>query len=87
MIERLEAILAGALQASDTDKRFYTHEIRELARYRNLGIADGAEAGREAWNNTHTATLEDFLLADVQSLFYTPEADATLQQQLEDLMK
>jgi hypothetical protein len=87
MIERLDAISEGTLLATDTDKRFYTHEMRELVRYRNLGIADGAEAGREVWNNAHTATLEDFRLADAPSLFYTPEADVALQNQLEELMK
>jgi hypothetical protein len=28
MIARLEKILQGELQPTDTDKRFYTHEIR-----------------------------------------------------------
>lgn len=32
MIDRLEKILKGELQPTDTDKRFYTHEIRELER-------------------------------------------------------
>ncbi|HDF2340598.1 TPA: S-type pyocin domain-containing protein [Morganella morganii] len=41
MLERLEYILTGTFPATDTDKRFYTHEIRELERYRNLGIKDG----------------------------------------------
>ncbi len=34
MIDRLEKILKGELQSTDTYKRFYTHEIRELERYR-----------------------------------------------------
>ena len=41
MIERLEKIIKGEMKPTDTDKRFYTHEIRELERYRNLGIKDG----------------------------------------------
>jgi hypothetical protein len=40
MLDRLEKILHGSIEATDTDKRFYTHEIRELERYRRLGIAD-----------------------------------------------
>ena len=55
MIDRLEKILKGELQATDTDKRFYTHEVRELERYRNLGIKDGLtpENYDEVWNNTY----------------------------------
>jgi len=41
MIDRLEKILNGELKATDTDKRFYTHEKRELARYSNLGTKVG----------------------------------------------
>ncbi|MEX9771615.1 colicin-like bacteriocin tRNase domain-containing protein [Morganella morganii] len=76
MLERLEYILTGAFPATDTDKRFYTHEIRELERYRNLGIKDGVrpENGGEVWNNTHTATLEDYQLSSDKALLYTAEA-------------
>ncbi|WP_413507197.1 S-type pyocin domain-containing protein [Serratia proteamaculans] len=41
MVDRLEKILRGDLAATDTDKRFYTHEVRELERYRVLGVPDG----------------------------------------------
>jgi hypothetical protein len=76
MIDRLEKILKGELEATDTDKRFYTHEIRELERYRNLGIKDGAipENKTEVWNNTHTATLEDYMINEKIQPLYTPEA-------------
>ncbi|MEY1089081.1 colicin-like bacteriocin tRNase domain-containing protein [Morganella morganii] len=76
MLERLEYILTGTFPATDTDKRFYTHEIRELERYRNLGIKDGVrpENGGEVWNNTHTATLEDYQLSSDKALLYTAEA-------------
>lgn len=77
MIERLEKILKGELQATDTDKRFYTHEVRELERYRNLGIKDGLipENYDEVWNNTHTATLEDYKINEKEQPLYTPEAN------------
>lgn len=77
MIDRLEKILKGELQATDTDKRFYTHEIRELERYRNLGIKDGIipENYDEVWNNTHTATLEDYKINEKTQPLYTPEAE------------
>lgn len=74
MIERLEKILSGQIPVTDVDKRFYTHEIRELKRYRALGVADGVEGN--VWNNAHAATLEDYKLRDADDLFYTPEAIA-----------
>ena len=72
MIERLGKILKGEIAITDVDKRFYTHELRELERYRSLGVADGIEGN--VWNNAHTATLEDFKLKDSSDLFYTPDA-------------
>lgn len=76
MLERLEYILTGTFPATDTDKRFYTHEIRELERYRNLGIKDGVrpENGGEVWNNTHTATLEDYQINEKHQQLYTYDA-------------
>lgn len=44
MINRLEKIKDGEIKPTDWDKRFYTHEIREYRRYKNLGIEDGVEA-------------------------------------------
>lgn len=76
MIDRLEKILQGTLQITDIDKRFFTHEIRELERFRALGIADKilpTDRG-EAWNNTHAATLEDYQLGSDAELLYTAEA-------------
>ncbi len=63
MIGRLEKILAGELMMTDINKRYYTHEISELERYRAIGVDDGPvpdEIKDEVWNNAHTATLEDF---------------------------
>ncbi len=59
MIDRLQKILRGDIPVTDTDKRFYTHEIRELERYRALGFADSVE-DESIWNDAHTATLEDY---------------------------
>ncbi|MGD8204086.1 S-type pyocin domain-containing protein [Pantoea sp. FN0305] len=83
MIERLEKILKGELQATDIDKRFYTHEIRELERYRNLGIKDEAIPSNQAevWNNTHTATLEDYKINERHEPLYTPEAVKASEEQ------
>jgi len=76
VIERLEKILAGEISVSDTDLRFYTHEVRELERFREVGIKDGVKPddGGETWNNTHAATLEDYRLSSDPDLLYTPEA-------------
>jgi len=83
MIDRLEKILKGELQPTDTDKRFYTHEIRELERYRNLGIKDGMipENQGEVWNNTHTATLEDYKINERNEPLYTPDAIKAAEEQ------
>ena len=84
MINRLEKILRGDLLITDVDKRFYTHELRELERFRALGIPDGflSDDGKD-WNNTHTATLEDYKLADAVDLFYTPDAIEADYKQLQ----
>lgn len=75
MIDRLEKILSGEISLTDVDKRFYTHEIRELERYRTLGVADGVKPeDGTIWNSAHAATLEDYKLKDGSDLFYTPEA-------------
>jgi hypothetical protein len=83
MIDRLESILKGTLTVTDTDKRFYTHEIRELERYRNLGIKDGTVPSNQAevWNNTHTATLEDYKINERTESLYTPEAIKASEEQ------
>ena len=67
MVERLHKIADGEIEATDYDRKFFTHEQRELERYRNLGIPDDAESSWSVWNDTHTATLEDFKLTDYDS--------------------
>jgi hypothetical protein len=83
MIDRLHRILRGELEMTDTDKRFYTHEIREFERFKALGYGDTEmpDAGSSVWNNVHTATLEDFKLKDDPSLLYMPEALAAAAEQ------
>jgi hypothetical protein len=76
MVDRLGKILRGELITTAIDKRFYTHELRELERFRALGVADGVNPNDEGatWNNTHAATLEDYKLKGEFELLYTPEA-------------
>lgn len=78
MIKRLQAINASQLAATDWDKRYYTHELREYERYRKLGVPDGEDPSYEVWNDAHTATLEDYQLSDFdaeqKSLIYHPDA-------------
>ena len=80
MIDRLEKILSGQLQVTDTDKRFYTHEMRELERYRALGVPDGVE-DKSVWNDAHTATLEDYKINEKNDSLYTPEAIKAYEEQ------
>ncbi|MGX4728491.1 S-type pyocin domain-containing protein [Pseudomonas corrugata] len=76
MIKRLENILSGDIDVTDTDLRYYTHEIRELERFRNLGLRDDFVPTDDSsyWNNAHTATLEDYKIQDRASLLYTTDA-------------
>ena len=80
----------GELVVTDTDKRFYTREIREFERFRNLGIADSQPitdrlADHAIWNNTHIATLEDYQIYEKAQPLYTPEAEeAYVAQQMEE---
>ncbi|CAK9890488.1 MULTISPECIES: S-type pyocin domain-containing protein [Pseudomonas] len=87
MIARLEKILRGELQVTDTDKRFYTHEIRELERYRALGVKDGRE-DHSVWNDAHTATLEDYGINERTDSLYTQQAkEAGEQQEYKEAMR
>ncbi|MFJ2282132.1 S-type pyocin domain-containing protein [Pseudomonas sp. NPDC087803] len=76
MIQRLEKILGGHMEVTDTDLRYYTHEIRELERYRAFGYGDNISPPEDTpiWNNAHTATLEDYKLGNELTLLYTEEA-------------
>lgn len=68
MVQRLRDVADGRLEPTDWDRNFYTHELREFVRYRRLGWPDGApedpDAAHTLWENTHTATLEDYGLSD-----------------------
>ncbi|WP_249424264.1 hypothetical protein [Klebsiella michiganensis] len=48
-----------------------------------LGVKDSALPANEAevWNNTHTATLEDYKLGNSETLLYTPEALKAAEEQ------
>ena len=57
-----EDIESGKIQATDFDKKFYTHELRELERVRASGLSDTHKLTNDEWNNLHSATLEDYKL-------------------------
>ncbi|MGC6388363.1 S-type pyocin domain-containing protein [Ewingella sp. S1.OA.A_B6] len=80
MIDRLDKILKGELQATNIDKRYYTHEIRELERYRVLGVPDGVE-DKSVWNDAHTASLEDYKVNERMEPLYTPDAEKAYEEQ------
>lgn len=83
MVRRLEKILSQYGKITDTDLRYYTHEIRELERYRAFGYSDTASPSDESkiWNNAHTATLEDYKLGSELTLLYSEEAISTMNAQ------
>ncbi|MCO8314334.1 S-type pyocin domain-containing protein [Pseudomonas mandelii] len=89
MMQRLEKILNGYSQLTDTDLRYYTHEMRELERFRALGLSDDFKPDKDLpiWNNAHTATLEDFKLHDDESLLYTKDAITAADRQDEVFFK
>lgn len=89
MIERLERILNGEISITDIDKRFYTHETRELERFRAQGLADNFIPSNDSaeWNNAHTATLEDYKLGNSESLLYSLEALEAGRRQIEEEYK
>lgn len=83
MVQRLEKILSQHGKVTDTDLRYYTHEIRELERYRAFGYSDTASPSDESqiWNNAHTATLEDYKLGSELTLLYSEEAISAMNAQ------
>ncbi|WP_445179733.1 S-type pyocin domain-containing protein [Pseudomonas sp. McL0111] len=89
MVQRLEKILNRTWEVSDTDLRYYTHELRELERFRVLGLSDEFKPDRESplWNNAHTATMEDYKLQDEETLLYTEDAIAAANKQDEVFYK
>jgi uncharacterized protein len=75
MISRLRKIASGEASPTQVDLNFYSHELREFVRYRNLGHASG-DPGYEIWNNAHAATLEDYGLNEkaMPHPLYHPDA-------------
>ena len=78
MLDRLEAIAAGQMKPTESDLRFYCHELREFVRYRRLGFASGQPADPDAaydiWNNAHTAALEDYRVNELTSPLHHSDA-------------
>jgi hypothetical protein len=57
MIDRLNRIKNGRLQITDYDRRFYTHELEEYARYQNKEIPNGVH-DVDFYYNAHASSLE-----------------------------
>ncbi len=60
------------MQPSTADLNFYTHELREFVRYRQLGFATGGGDDYDMWNNAHSATLADYGLVEGPGVLYHP---------------
>lgn len=80
MVERLRAIAGGTLQATDVDRKFYTHELREMVRMRVSGAANGSVNGNgfnsAAYDAAHGSTLREYGLyvRGYENLLYHPDA-------------
>lgn len=76
MIGRLKKIAGGEILPEQVGLNYYTHECREYQRYCNLGWETGRPAddleAYNLWNNTHTATLEDYRITGND--LYHPDA-------------
>ena len=72
MLDRLKRIEAGELEATDFDRAFYTHELRELELYRDAGFPTGqpldADQAYDLWDQLHTRALEDYGLTRTEAL-------------------
>jgi RHS repeat-associated protein len=84
MVERLRAIASGNVAPTQVDLNYYTHELREGFRYRNLGTPNGqqplnADEAYAVWNNAHTATLEDYGIAGKETDLFHPNAITILR--------
>jgi hypothetical protein len=67
MVNRLRRIARGELEPTQCDLNYYSHELRESVRYRRQGFATGAGDDYELWNNAHAATLQDYLLRELDT--------------------
>jgi hypothetical protein len=80
MIDRLRQISRGEIEATAVDRNFYSHELREFVRYRQLGWEAGQPgdpmAAYRLWNNAHTATLEEYRILGpiTDTSLYQPNA-------------
>ncbi len=87
MVSRLRSIASGEITATQVDRNFYSHELREFVRYRRLGWENGTpanyNAAQELWNNTHTATLEEYGLSGADKELYHAEALELATRQIE----
>lgn len=76
MVSRLKKIANSEIPPEKVDLNYYTHECREYQRYCNLGWETGRPAddieSYDLWNNTHTATLEDYRITGDD--LYHPDA-------------
>lgn len=72
MLNRLNQIKNGQLQPTDFDKRFYTHELDEFARFQNKGIPNGT-LDEAFYQNAHTASSESYSINETVLKIYPPD--------------
>jgi len=67
MVHRLRRIAEGGIEPTRYDRNDYAQELRESVRYRRRGFPAGAGDDYDLWNNTHSATLEDYGLSELDA--------------------
>ena len=84
MVERLRLILAGKMPPTPYDLRFYTHELREFVRYRQMGYRTGNPIDSvdryELWNSTHTAALEEHGINESEAPLFHPSVQEIVDE-------
>jgi hypothetical protein len=84
-VQRLRDIAIGKTKPTSADLNFYAHELRESVRYRKLGYENRGTGAvwqppdshmvHQVWNDTHTATLEDYGVKEGPGVLYHPSVE------------
>ncbi|WP_333821370.1 hypothetical protein [Ohtaekwangia sp.] len=83
-IQRLKDIQAGKIQVTDFDKRFYTHELNEYQRFKELKVADDVYDGRY-YEHAHAAALEEYGINERIETIYHPSTEPTVNEELMEI--
>lgn len=84
MLRDLRNIASGKMKPTQIHRDFYAHELREMVRYRNAGVAAGEQLPLGRHLNAHYGTLREYRIPfeGHGDYLYTPEALDALTRQL-----